>query len=270
MNELESPVGALTVGLLRQDSDRPFESKVVLVTGGASGIGRAAAIRFAREGAQVMVTGRRQEPLEALAELQPGIGFVVADSADPEDAVHTVASTLDAFGRLDVVVNNAGAGAILPLPQADAKRIGDIFGVNAIGPSLLVSAALDSLKASKGCVVNVSSTYGHKAAAGLSHYAGSKAALEHMTRCWALELAPFGIRVNAVAAGPTETDFLRERMMLSPEQEREVKDEERRRIPLGRRGMPDEVAAWIVSVASPAAAWVTGQVIAVDGGLDVT
>ncbi|MGJ0223465.1 SDR family NAD(P)-dependent oxidoreductase [Streptococcus pyogenes] len=249
---------------------RQHEPRVVLITGGGAGIGRAAAIRFAREGARVVVTGRRAAPLQALALQEPGIDFVVADSADPDDVARTVASVLERFGRLDVVVNNAGAGAILPLAQADAKRITEIFGVNVLGPSLLVSAALEALKASRGCVVNISSTFGHKAAAMLSHYAGSKAALEHMTRCWALELAPFGIRVNAIAAGPTETDFLAERMQLSPQQAQEVKDSEARQIPLGRRGVPDDVASWIVSVASPAAAWLTGQVITVDGGLDAT
>jgi len=247
-----------------------FQDKVVLITGGGAGIGRAAAIRFAQEGAKVVVTGRRSAPLQALAGQQPGIAFVVADSADHRDAERTVSEVLAAHGRLDVVVNNAGAGAILPLAQADAKRVTDIFAVNVVGPSLLVSAALEALKATRGCVVNVSSTYGHKAAAMLSHYAGSKAALEHMTRCWALELAPVGIRVNAIAAGPTETDFLAERMQLSPEEQNAVKEQERSRIPLGRRGVPDEVAGWIVSVVSPTAAWLTGQVITVDGGLDAT
>jgi NAD(P)-dependent dehydrogenase (short-subunit alcohol dehydrogenase family) len=252
------------------NSTHRFQGKVVLITGGGAGIGRAAAVRFAREGARVIVTGRRAAPLRALAGEQPGIDFVVADSALPEDAARTVAEVLTCCGRLDAVVNNAGAGAILPLAQADAQQIAAIFAVNVVGPSLLVSAALEALKATQGCVVNISSTFGHKAAAMLSHYAGSKAALEHMTRCWALELAPFGIRVNAVAAGPTETDFLAERMRLSPEQQDAVKQQERQRIPLGRRGVPDDVASWIVSLASPAAAWVTGQVLTVDGGLDAT
>jgi NAD(P)-dependent dehydrogenase (short-subunit alcohol dehydrogenase family) len=94
--------------------------------------------------------------------------------------------------------------------------------------------------------------------------------LEHLTRCWALELAADGVRVNAVAAGPTETDFLVERMGLSSEQAEAVKTDERGRIPLGRRGTPDEVAHWIVSLASSAGAWMTGQIVTVDGGLDAT
>ncbi len=168
------------------------EPIAVLVTGGGAGIGRAAAVWFAREGARAVVTGRRAEPLQALALQEPGIDSVVADSAWPGDAARTVATMLDRLGRLDVVVNNAAAGAILPLAQADAKRIVETFAVNVVGHSLLVSAALDALKASKGCAINISSTFGHEAAAMPSHYAGSKAALEHMTRRWALELAPYG------------------------------------------------------------------------------
>jgi NAD(P)-dependent dehydrogenase (short-subunit alcohol dehydrogenase family) len=103
--------------------------------------------------------------------------------------------------------------------------------------------------------------------AGLSHYAASKAALEHLTRCWALELAPLGVRVNAIAAGPTESGALTGMMGLSPEQAEAVKERERERIPLKRRGHPNDVARWIVSLADPASEWVTGQVIAVDGGL---
>jgi NAD(P)-dependent dehydrogenase (short-subunit alcohol dehydrogenase family) len=247
-----------------------FKDKVVIVTGGGAGIGRAAAMQFAEQGARVVITGRRSEPLLALTRSRANLDFVVADAAKREDASRTVRTAIDRWGRLDVLVNNAGAGAILPLAEASAARITAIFGVNVVGPSLLAAAAIPHLKALGGAIVNVSSTFGHKAAAGLSHYAGSKAALEHMTRCWALELAPDRVRVNAVAAGPTETDFLTERMELSSEQAEAVKADERRRIPLGRRGTPDDVATWIVSLASPSASWITGQIVTVDGGLNIT
>ncbi|TCR65614.1 SDR family oxidoreductase [Bosea sp. BK604] len=247
-----------------------LKDKVVIVTGGSSGIGRAAALDFAELGAKVIVTARRAAALEEAASIHPNITALVADVASPEDAERTVGKAIETWGRLDVLVNNAGAGAILPLAEVTAERIASIFAVNVIGPSLLAAAALPHLIATKGAIVNISSTFGHKPGAGLSHYAASKAALEHLTRCWALELAPHGIRVNAVAAGPTESGALTGMMGLSPEQAAAIKAQEREQIPLKRRGNPEEVARWIVQLAEPASAWVTGQVLAVDGGLGLT
>lgn len=247
-----------------------LNDKVAIVTGGSSGIGQAAALGFARAGAKVVITGRRAAPLEAAAAGHPNIVALAADAASADDAARTIAKAVDTWGRLDVVVNNAGAGAILPLADATPDRIMQILAVNVLGPSLLSAAALPHLSSAKGTIINISSTFGHKPAAGLSHYACSKAALEHLTRCWALELAPHGIRVNAVAAGPTESGALTGMMGLSPEQAAAIKEQERQQIPLKRRGEPDEVARWIVRLADPASAWVTGQVIAVDGGLSLT
>lgn len=241
--------------------------KVVIVTGGSSGIGRAAALRFARQGDKVLVTGRRPGPIEEMVAEHANIAGLVADVASAEDARRTIAKAVDTWGKVDALINNAGAGAILPLADATADRIMDIFSVNVIGPSLLASAALPHLTATQGAIVNISSTFGHRPAAALSHYAASKAALEHLTRCWALELAPAGIRVNAVAAGPTESGALTGMMGLSLEQAAAIKEQERARIPLGRRGVPDDVAEWIVRLAGPASEWVTGQVVAIDGGL---
>jgi NAD(P)-dependent dehydrogenase (short-subunit alcohol dehydrogenase family) len=241
--------------------------KVVIVTGGSSGIGRAAALRFARQGDKVLITGRRPGPVEETMAEHANIAGLVADAASAEGARRTIAKAADLWGRVDALVNNAGAGAILPLADTTADRVMDIFSVNVLGPSLLAAAALPHLRATRGTIVNVSSTFGHKPAAGLSHYAASKAALEHLTRCWALELAPLGVRVNAVAAGPTESGALTGMMGLSPEQAAAIKEQERARIPLGRRGIPDDVAEWIVQLVGPASEWMTGQVVAVDGGL---
>lgn len=246
------------------------DQKVIIVTGGSSGIGRAAALRFARQNNKVLITGRRPGPINEAATGHENIVGLVADAASPRDAARTVTETISRWGRLDALVNNAGAGAILPLAEATADRIMDIFSVNVLGPSLLASAALPHLKKTRGTIINVSSTFGHKPGAALSHYAASKAALEHLTRCWALELAPLDVRVNAVAAGPTETGALTGMMGLSPEQAASLKEQERARIPLGRRGVPEDLANWIVRLAGAEAAWMTGQVIAIDGGLGLS
>jgi NAD(P)-dependent dehydrogenase (short-subunit alcohol dehydrogenase family) len=247
-----------------------LKDKVVVVTGGSSGIGRAAALGFARRGAKVLITARRAGPLDEAVAEHPNIAGLVADAAAPDDAARTVARAIGTWGRLDVLVNNAGAGAVLPLADASADRIKRIFDINVVGPSLLAAAALPHLAEAKGAIINVSSTFGHKPAAGLSHYAASKAAVEHLTRCWALELAPRGIRVNAVAPGPTESGALTGMMGLSPEQAAAVEEQERGQIPLKRRGRPADVAWWIMQLANTGAEWLTGQVITVDGGLDLT
>ena len=158
----------------------------------------------------------------------------------------------------------------MPLAEVNAKRVIDIFAVNVLGPSLLAKEALPHLKESQGSIVNISSTYGSKPGASLSHYGASKAALEYLTRAWALELAPMRIRVNAIAVGPTESEALTGMMGLSAEQAEAVKQHEREQIPLGRRGVPEEVARWIISLASSGNEWVTGQVFGVDGGLGLT
>lgn len=246
-----------------------LKDKVVIITGGTSGIGRAAARIFAEQGAKIVITGRRRSALAAAVLDHPNIRGLTADVAKPADAARTVTEALNIWGKVDVLVNNAGAGAVLPLAQANAETITDIFAVNVLGPSLLSAATLPHLAATKGAIVNVSSILGQKPAAALSHYAASKAALDQMTRCWALELAPQGIRVNAVAAGPTESGALTGMMGLSAEQAEAVKAEEREKIPLKRRGEPEDVARWIVSLADPAAAWVTGQVITIDGGFGI-
>jgi NAD(P)-dependent dehydrogenase (short-subunit alcohol dehydrogenase family) len=247
-----------------------LRDRVVVVTGGSSGIGRAAALGLARRGAKVLITARRAGPLHETIAEHPNIAGLVADAADPEDAARVIARAVDMWGRLDALVNNAGAGALLPLANASADRIRRIFDVNVVGPSLLAAAALPLLAATKGTIINVSSTFGHKPGTGLSHYAASKAALEHLTRCWALELAPQGIRVNAVAAGPTESGALTGMMGLSAQQAAAIETQEREQIPLKRRGRPDDVAWWIVQLADTSTEWVTGQVIAVDGGLGLT
>jgi NAD(P)-dependent dehydrogenase (short-subunit alcohol dehydrogenase family) len=190
---------------------------------------------------------------------------VRTDASDVDAVKAAVAKTVQSFGRVDILVNTAGAFAQRPLDNMDQQPVTALFATNIIGPTLLSQAALPYLKMPQGSIVNISSTFGHKAAPMISHYAASKAALEHLTCCWALEPAPYRIRVNAVAPGPMATGIL-ERSGLPTALVEHIKEEEVERAPPGRRGTPEEVAAWIVDLATPTASWMTGQVRAVNGG----
>ncbi|HEX6446349.1 MAG TPA: SDR family oxidoreductase [Streptosporangiales bacterium] len=246
-----------------------FSDRVIIVTGAGSGIGRAAATGFADAGAHVLGVGRRAGALERTAAAHPRIAVLPADLRAGEAPFAVVAAAVERWGRVDVLVNNAGATAPVPLAEVTADRVRDLFDLNVTAPSLLARAALPHLRATQGSIVNVSSTYGHRPVAGVAHYAASKSALEQLTRCWALELAPDGIRVNAVAPGPTESEALAAAGLPAQEIDR-IKRAEAARIPLGRRGEPGEVAAWILRLADPQSTWLTGQVLAVDGGLGLT
>ncbi|MDX3095572.1 SDR family NAD(P)-dependent oxidoreductase [Streptomyces sp. ME01-24h] len=253
---------------MTSSADLPFSGRTAIVTGAGSGIGRATAIALAGAGARVLGVGRRKDALEETARAHSGIEVLPLDICADGAPATAVTTAVEQWGRLDVLVNNAGATAVMPLEATDRAVIERLFALNVTAPSLLAHAALPHLRESSGSIVNVSSTYGHRPLPGGGHYAATKSALEQLTRTWALELAPEGVRVNAIAPGPTDTDVMLA-AGLSPEEAESMVGLERDRIPMGRLAEPSDVAQWILRVAEPLRTHVTGQVLTVDGGLEL-
>jgi NAD(P)-dependent dehydrogenase (short-subunit alcohol dehydrogenase family) len=246
-----------------------MNNPVVLITGGLTGIGRAAAVAFAKKGAKVVVAGRRDEAgkmfVEELRFLGTEAEFIHADVRKEDDVRNMVDKTVAKFGRLDVAVNNAGTegdrdrGSIIDqTPESYAAT----FETNVLGVILSMKHEVRAMQGQGGgCIINISSTYGHEGAAGASVYVGSKHAVEGITKSVALELAKSGIRVNAVAPGPTDTDMLT-RFVGSGQ-----KTASAFKVPLGRLGLSEEVAEGIVFIASDEAKFIIGHVLNVDGGM---
>jgi NAD(P)-dependent dehydrogenase (short-subunit alcohol dehydrogenase family) len=249
--------------------NKSFEGKVVIVTGANSGIGEAAATAFQETGARVYGFVRRKDVVEAVRAKHPNVHWIMADVANEIQATSGVDAVLREEGRLDIVVNNAGIGVFVPLEHAAGDVIRPQFEVNVMGTTFVTRAALAALKASKGSVVNISSAVGHRPSPGAAHYGATKAAIESLTRSWALELAPHGVRVNAIAPGPTETPGLG-KLGAPPEALPQLKQAILKQVPLGRMASSREIAQWIVSISDPGVTWVTGQVLGIDGGMSLT
>jgi NAD(P)-dependent dehydrogenase (short-subunit alcohol dehydrogenase family) len=245
--------------------ENAWQGKVAIVTGGSSGIGKSTALALVARGAKVVVTGRDRTKLDDVANECGAIELVQASSADPSFAASVVKAALNRWERLDLIVNNAGAGRPLPIESYDADTISEICTVNIVAPSLLAKEALTALRKTKGAIVNVGTAVSRNAAPTLAHYAATKAALEHLTRSWAIELAWDGIRVNAIAPGPVKSGALTGMMGLSQEIALVVDENEAAQVPLGRRGVTADLIPWILRLGSSANEWLTGQVITVDG-----
>jgi NAD(P)-dependent dehydrogenase (short-subunit alcohol dehydrogenase family) len=248
-----------------------MDTPVILITGALTGIGRAAALAFAREGARVVVSGRGEDTGQALARELRSLGaeaeFIKADVRNEDQVRALVDGTVARFGRLDAAVNNAGTeGTPGPATEQTAEAYTATFETNVLGTLLSMKHELRVMQAQRaGSIVNISSAYGHEGAAGASVYVASKHAVEGLTRSAALEGAPFGVRVNAVAPGATDTGMLT-RFTGTAENKAGLAAQ----APLARLGAPEEIAQAIVFAASSKSSYMTGHILAVDGGRAAT
>lgn len=248
------------------------EGTVALITGGGSGIGRAIAERFAGAGAAVALCGRRQEVVAAAAAAISEAGgracAICGDVSRRDDAARMVAETVEAFGALNVLINNAGISRNGALEAMSEDEIEAVIDIDLKGPIFVTRAALPHLtahpEAGGGAVVNISSSVTRLAVKNYAVYSAAKAGLDMLTRCLALDLAAARVRVNAICPGVVETPIFR--TMMPAEQVAPLLDQFAADIPLGRVGQPADVADLALYLASPRAAWITGAVIPVDGG----
>ena len=248
-----------------------MSSPVVLITGALTGIGRAAALAFAKEGSRIVVSGRHEEAGQGLTRELRALGaeaeFIRADVRHDDELRELVDRTVARFGRLDAAVNTAGTeGHPGAVTEQSSDSYAATFDTNVLGTLLSMKHELQVMQAQgAGSIINISSTYGHLGARGASVYSASKHAVEGLTKSAALEAAGSGVRVNAVTPGPTETAML----------DRFTGNAERKAglvagVPLQRVGDPDEIAQAIVFLASSKSSFTTGQVLSIDGGKSAT
>ena len=244
-----------------------MNTRVVLITGALTGIGRATALAFAQEGSHIVISGRREEEGEKLVaelrELGAEAEFIRSDVRQEEDLRSLVDKTVARFGRLDAAVNCAGTeGKPGPVTEQTAETYAATFDTNVLGTLLSMKHEMRVMLAQgSGSIVNVSSTYGRTGAAGASIYAASKHAVEGLTKSAALEAAASGVRINMVAPGPIETGMLK-RFAGTAERKAGLAAI----VPLNRVGRPEEIAQTIMFLTSDKASFITGASYVVDGG----
>jgi len=244
-----------------------LESKVALITGGSSGIGRVTAKRFVEEGAWVAITGRTPATLdETVAEFGPSRAMAFkADAASPAEMRRVIEAVKAQHGRLDVLFLNAGVAPLTPLAAATDAQFDDVFATNVKGVFFAVQAAVPHFPASGGSIILTSSSLNAKGVAGLSLYSATKAAVRSLARSLSAELIARNIRVNCVSPGPIDTPIHR-RMGLPPEQLQQMAAGIAKMTPAGRFGEAIEVAECVVFLASDESRYVIGADFAVDGG----
>ncbi|WP_284602250.1 SDR family NAD(P)-dependent oxidoreductase [Dickeya dadantii] len=245
-----------------------LDGKTALVTGAGSGIGQSIAVKLAQEGANVVITGRSEASLKETAARHTHIHAVVADVGKTEDVARVLSEIKDRFGRLDIVVNNAGMAPVTPLALQTLAEFDAVFNINVRAVVDIGTRTLPLLQESKGCIINISSAVANHPLPNMSVYCASKAALKTLTFVWAKELAKDGIRVNSVAVGPIETPIY-EKTALSAEEAQAHKDRVTQQVPLGRFGQPQDIASIVAYLSSDEASFITGADIAVDGGFSI-
>ena len=245
----------------------------VIITGASSGIGRATAVRFARHGASVLAVGRDAHALEAVCDDVREAGgagaSLVADVTATDAPERIVATALDRFGALTTLVNAAGIIASGTVESTTDEQWDTMLDINLRAPFRLMRAATDALTSTRGSIVNVSSVTGLRSFPGVLGYCVSKAGVDQLTRCAALELASRGVRVNAVNPGVVVTNLHR-RSGMSEDAYAAFLQRARETHPLGRPGEPREIADLIFFLASDEASWLTGETIPIDGGRHLT
>jgi NAD(P)-dependent dehydrogenase (short-subunit alcohol dehydrogenase family) len=244
-----------------------LEGKIAVVTGASSGIGLATAKRFADEGAQVVITGRREKELkEAAALIKKNVTTVVGDVSRLEDLDRLFAIVKEKHGHIDILFANAGAGTIAPLAVATEAHFDQTFDVNVKGMFFTVQKALPLFKDGGSIILN-SSVSNVLGLPGFTAYAASKAAVRNFARGWALELKDRKIRVNCMSPGAIDTPALATTTGLTAEQAEQAAAQFTTQIPMGRRGMPEEIAAAVTFLASDESSYITGIDLPVDGGM---
>lgn len=245
-----------------------YIGKVVLVTGAGTGIGRAVAVRYAKEGARVLIVGRTEASLKETAAQDEKIAYLVAD-LESDAGINAIMAKLEHdYGQLDILVNNAGWAPVTPISEATIDEYDKVFGINVRALVHLTMKTLPLIKAARGNILNMSSTIVRTPLANMSLYAGTKAAVETLTQVWAKELAADGVRVNAIGVGPIMTPIY-DKTALSNQGVEEHIAHVKAQIPMGHFGVPEDVAAVSAFITSEEANFVTGSTYGVDGGLGV-
>jgi len=241
-----------------------LNGKVAIITGGSRGIGFETAKIFSENGAKVIITSKNSQHLHSAADKLPNSIPIIADVRKEEDVKNVIEKTIEKFGKLDILINNAGVfPKIQRLHEISEGDWNDVLDVNLNGPFRFTKFAIPHLQKTSGIIINVSSDAGLKAYEGFNAdaYSASKAALIVLTKCWALEYAKNRIRVNCVCPGVVETNMTKP--FLKTEKDRDFMNDDH---PLGRIGQPEEIAKSILFLTSEDSSWTTGAILAVDGG----